>query len=652
MQYTGVSPFKNELKESSYHVIHNMAALQMSAEGTWNVECHVCGKTLGSNKDLCGKAAQGKKKVSRPPCVWAHTDSTIVAKCVQEQQKRLKRVEEEAPKKAEAPSHFAISAHVYVAEVASTGIIRALVLSSDRKLVTGYTIEYDDVGEYEDGFMDHSARDVYRILDSEAIWPADASMQFMANVIGMEGVGPGVKIPRVDGSLVQACVDLKGCVRYYGIRRRYPPPAIFYCHTANVMAKPTKEEQLAKAAADKEKESEAATEQARQRLAGGWRPSFEEDNAEEEKSEQADTKVPTIQQLNEQMANLKKLMEPSEEPSTRDRNDGKHADANAEEDAKNTNWTHQSRMMFYGWVAKLNPFRAVRGQAEEAWKNVAEKVADSTKELTRKEGRIELGGNALRVFLAKQMHENSKFGNYKKQLKAESALSGQAGMLSNHETLEFNLLDQLAGMKKEAQEDTASLKDDKNLLKSIKDNQMNDQIYARAMAKPEFKAEMFKALNKKRKTLEIKIEALITASKRPRAEVVALQLSEEERKTLQRHEELKVERRSNNEGTTDAYDSDDNANRSNQKKGRFHETLAAISNLEAKTSRPQEETVLERTLTQWLLQKMDGRTVQQQAPQMQDIKTRLKRLDEAKAQNIITQEEHAAQRARILSTSF
>ncbi len=80
-----------------------MAALQMSAEGTWNVECHVCGKTLGSNKDLCGKAAQGKKKVSRPPCVWAHTDSTIVAKCVQEQQKRLKRVEEEAPKKAEAP---------------------------------------------------------------------------------------------------------------------------------------------------------------------------------------------------------------------------------------------------------------------------------------------------------------------------------------------------------------------------------------------------------------------------------------------------------------------------------------------------------------------------------------------------------------------
>jgi len=133
---------------------------------------------------------------------------------------------------------------------------------------------------------------------------------------------------------------------------------------------------------------------------------------------------------------------------------------------------------------------------------------------------------------------------------------------------------------------------------------------------------------------------------------VALQLNEEERKTLQRHEELKAERRSNNEGTTDGYDSDDNANRSNQKKGRFHETLEAISTLEAKTSRPQEESVLERTLTQFLLQKMDGQMVQQQAPQMHDIATRLKRLDEAKAQKIITPEEHAVQRARILNSSF
>ncbi len=515
--------------------------------------------------------------------------------------------------------------------------------------------------------MDHSASDVYRVLDSEAIWPADASMHFMSNVIGMNR---GVGVASVEGSLVHACLDLKGHVHYYGIRRRYPPPRIFYFHTANVIVKPTKEEILAKAekarhrlatgwrpsfaedngeeekakqpkpkptkeeilakaAAEKEKESEAATEQARHRLAAGWRPSFEEDNGEEEKAKQ-----------------------PREVTLTRDRSDGKHADANADDDIKNTNWTHKSRMMFYGWVAKLNPFKAVRGQAEEAWNTVACKVVESTKELSKKEGRIELSGNALRVFLAKQMHESSKFGNYKKQLKAEGTLSGQAGMLSNHETLEFNLLDQLAGMKKEAQEDTASLKDDKNLLKSIKDNQMNDQIYARAMAKPEFKAELFKALNKKRKKLEIKIEALVTASKRPRAEVVALQLNEEERKTLQRHEELKAERRSNNEGTTDGYDSDDNANRSNQKKGRFHETLEAISTLEAKTSRPQEESVLERTLTQFLLQKMDGQMVQQQAPQMHDIATRLKRLDEAKAQKIITPEEHAVQRARILNSSF
>jgi len=492
-----------------------MAAIQMSADGTWNVDCYVCGKRLGFNKELCGKDAQGKKKSSRPPCVWAHTDSAIVAKCVQEQQKR------------------------------------------------------------------------------------------------------------------------------------------------------TKTARLAQAEAEKEKQREEASEQARKRLAEGWKPSFEEDNiaigdqrTEEQKRDQME---PSVQHLNDQTEKLKKeeaaflqpaVTQPIGAMSTSDKSDVKQADAKANEDIKNTNWTHQSRMMLYGWVAKLNPFKAARGQAEESWNTVAARVVESTKDLTKKEGRIELCGHALRVFLAKQMAEGSKFGNYKRQLKAEGTLSGQAGLLSNHETLEFNMLDQLAGMKKEAQEDNASLKDDKNLLKSIKDDQMNDQIFARAMAKPEFKAEMFKTLNKKRKKLEIKIDALVSASKRPRAEVVASQLDDEERKTLQRHEELKAERRSSNEGTTDGYDSDDNANRTNQKKGRFHETMAAISNMETKMSRPQEETVLEKTLTEWLLQKMDSRRAQQHAPQIQDIATRLKKLDDAKKMKLITNEEHAAQRERILSSSF
>jgi hypothetical protein len=299
----------------------------------------------------------------------------------------------------------------------------------------------------------------------------------------------------------------------------------------------------------------------------------------------------------------------------------------------------------------LNPFKAARGQTEDAWNAVAVKVAESTKHLKKKEGRIELSGNALRVYLSKQMGEGSKFDNYKKQLKAEATLSGQAGMLSNHETLEFNKLEELAAMKKEAQEDSASLRDDKALLKSIKDDQMNDQIYARAMAKPEFKNELFRALNKKRKKLEVKIDALMTASKKPRQEVVA-QLDDDERQTLQRHAELKAEKKSAGEGTTDAYDSDENANRGNQKKGRFNETLAAIINLESKATQPRVDTVLEKTLAEWLQDKMASRKVQQQAPEMQDIATRLKKLDDAEASGLITKEERAQHRARILSSSF
>jgi hypothetical protein len=50
------------------------------SDQTWDVNCHVCGFKLGSNKQHCGQGGSGGRKVKMPPCRWAHTDDKIVRK--------------------------------------------------------------------------------------------------------------------------------------------------------------------------------------------------------------------------------------------------------------------------------------------------------------------------------------------------------------------------------------------------------------------------------------------------------------------------------------------------------------------------------------------------------------------------------------------
>lgn len=123
-------------------------------------------------------------------------------------------------------------------------------------------------------------------------------------------------------------------------------------------------------------------------------------------------------------------------------------------------------------------------------------------------------------------------------------------------------------------------------------------------------------------------------------------LDEEERKVLSRHEELKAERKAEGRTTTDGYDSDDNANRGNQKKGRFHQTLAAITHLDAQSQQPRPETNLEKTLMRYMEAKM--------MPEANSVplETRLKKLDDALEAKVITKEEHKRQRQRIIESAF
>jgi hypothetical protein len=57
----------------------------------WDVACYICGFKLGSNKEKCGQGGPNGKKVKAPPCKWAHTDSSIVTKCVRLAQDKLEK---------------------------------------------------------------------------------------------------------------------------------------------------------------------------------------------------------------------------------------------------------------------------------------------------------------------------------------------------------------------------------------------------------------------------------------------------------------------------------------------------------------------------------------------------------------------------------
>jgi hypothetical protein len=320
----------------------------------------------------------------------------------------------------------------------------------------------------------------------------------------------------------------------------------------------------------------------------------------------------------------------------------------AEDDGGNTNWTHQSRMVLFGWVAKLNPFKAPRGTSDDAWNHLADEVCKSTNHLTKKQGRIELRGNALRVYVHKQFGKDSKYMDYKAEVRKETTQSGQTGLLNSHQQAEYALLDQLFAMRDEANEESVAIKEHKALLQDLKDNQMSDAIVKKAMATEAGQKELLRTLNKKRKKLEIKIEGLKESSKLTREQVVSTRLSADEVQLLKRHEDVKAQARQENRTTTDdGYNSDENANRSSQKKGRFHETLLAMQQVSAKANEPLPESALERCLQQWITRSLqEGST---EAP-VQSVESRLAKLSDLKSKSLVTDAEYEAQRTRILES--
>ncbi len=126
-------------------------------------------------------------------------------------------------------------------------------------------------------------------------------------------------------------------------------------------------------------------------------------------------------------------------------------------------------------------------------------------------------------------------------------------------------------------------------------------------------------------------------------------LSDEDQSILRRYAEVKEAARKGawDSGVTE-YDSEDNANRGNKKRGVFHQTLAALQQVDAKASQPLPETPLERALQQWLQSQLEQHP---QHPSAEDeVEKRLEKLEDLKKRHMITDAEYSAQRTRILDS--
>ena len=110
---------------------------------------------------------------------------------------------------------------------------------------------------------------------------------------------------------------------------------------------------------------------------------------------------------------------------------------------------------------------------------------------------------------------------------------------------------------------------------------------------------------------------------------------------------MKAQARQENRTTDNGYDSDENANRSSQKKGRFHETLVAMQQVSAKANEALPESALERSLQEWITWSMQQGSTE--AP-VQSVESRLAKLSDLKSKSLVTDAEYEAQRTRILES--
>ena len=199
------------------------------------IDCYCCGRVLGTNAE-CGRGHVSAALRNRPPCVWQHTDPSIVVTCVRKM-KEKKDAEAKVPGAAVAKSQvrtmlskrpdipvLGIGTQVFVPRAREAECGPRGHVSDWNKITRMYTVTWNalnPLGIKKRSVVPH--RDVYEYIEDCQTFPDDA-LQFDTSVRCGEGqqLVPGIVQGVVLDNVTQATKyyyvgpNATGSHMYYG----------------------------------------------------------------------------------------------------------------------------------------------------------------------------------------------------------------------------------------------------------------------------------------------------------------------------------------------------------------------------------------------------------------------------------------------------
>jgi hypothetical protein len=226
--------------------------------------------------------------------------------------------------------------------------------------------------------------------------------------------------------------------------------------------------------------------------------------------------------------------------------------------------------------------------------------------------------------------------------------SGQTGMMSDHDKDEYNLLMQICTAKEQLLEAKEAEKTEKDFLDNIKAVQLNDAIYAKAMKTEPMKRAFIAELNRRKKKIQVRYEAIKAANKSFSDDQIVAKLSDEDKAVLAQITKAKKDGLLQSATDKDSEDDDDGVNKGGRKKGTVIESIGNVQSMGREIVEAfQKPTALELQMAEYFRAKTkSARAVDQ------SLEQRLHNLQEANDCGTITKEEYRTLRAQILKEHF
>ena len=157
---------------------------------------------------------------------------------------------------------------------------------------------------------------------------------------------------------------------------------------------------------------------------------------------------------------------------------------------KKTNWNHTNKLMLWQAIQKYDPFSAA--VKKDRWQFIADQMYDSTvinKRTPDGDFCVYTDGHGISVFFTRSVERMQR------ETAAEGTNSGQAGATICAETrAEFVQLQACRDLEQNAKEAQNDKRQTKNLLASLKDNEVNDALIEAAAGKEQVQLKLLKVL--------------------------------------------------------------------------------------------------------------------------------------------------------------